>query len=221
MFVGHGPSGLPQDRIVNTFHFSNADPYSTHSTEVIANLIDFYSNTSWGLTLGHAIGSWLSPWVQRSAEIRTYNLDDPQSAGPPKVNRVPIITPFTLPATAWPNGYAEETAVCLSILGVGPVVNARRRGRLFIGPLGIGGVDASTTTQPARPAGGLIDDLCKVATKLVNVDAGWAIRSSRPTQNFVAVGKGYVDNALDSQLRRGPDTTARTKWFSTLDTGLL
>jgi hypothetical protein len=42
----------------------------------------------------------------------------------------------------------------------------------------------------------------------------WVIRSTVPLENFIQVTNGHIDNAWDTQRRRGPATTARTVWNS-------
>jgi hypothetical protein len=37
----------------------------------------------------------------------------------------------------------------------------------------------------------------------------WCIRSTTPSENFVPIVGGYIDNAFDTQRRRGPADTAR------------
>jgi hypothetical protein len=38
---------------------------------------------------------------------------------------------------------------------------------------------------------------------------GWSIRSSVPTENFVPVVAGWMDNSFDTQRSRGTDATVR------------
>jgi hypothetical protein len=212
MFVGHGPSGLPADRVVNTWHFENGDAYADHGDAVVAALKKFYAGIGGAISgISAPIGSWLSAWVQRAAELRLYDLST-------AIPRVPRIEPFDLSAARQSDGYAEEVAVCLSITSLAPPFSPRRRGRLYIGPLAVGAIAASSSTLPARPASALITDLVVSAIYMSDQVGGvdWAIRSTRPVQNFVGVGRGWVDNALDTQRRRGPDATTRTNWVTTV-----
>lgn len=209
MFVGHGPSGLPEDRVVNTWHFETATDYATSVDAIEAGLRRFYSADGGAISgVSSPVGTWLSPWVQRDVELRFYDLSTP-------IPRVPAVRGFTLLAATSSSGYAEEVAVCLSLRAVFPPFSARRRGRLYFGPLSSSAVDPASATVPARPSPTFLTDLRVSATWLADQSSlGWAIRSSRPTQNFVQIGGGWTDNALDTQRRRGPEPSSRTQWIS-------
>lgn len=209
-FVGHGPSLLPEDRVVNTFHFHNAGvTYPTGRDACVAAVAAFYN----GVFAGDQLGAHISAWVQRDAELRIYNLEDPPGA------RVPIINGLTL-SGAVGGGLPEEVAIVLSLRGA-PPVNGRRRGRLYIGPLsnGTNTYVAASVSTPARPnmsAAGIAQQLVNRANALedaaVAANVPWCIRSTVPSENFVPIVDGFVDNAFDTQRRRGPDTTARIEW---------
>lgn len=201
MFVGHGPSNLPSDRIINVFHFTGTTNYEADVINAESAVLDFYQ------TLGphsFTLGNYLSPWIQRQAEIRSYDLTTPKP-------RVPRVTPFELGASG-ATGYAEEVSVCLSYRGA-PPHSPRRRGRIFFGPLRSSGVIDASSSDPTRPNANLVLDLGAAAVRLANNSLiQWVIRSTVPTENFVPIVDGWVDNALDTQRRRGPDPTARTLW---------
>lgn len=203
MFVGHGPSNLPSDRVINVFHFTGTTTYDADVLAAENAVLNFYQSLGpHSLTLGN----YMSPWVQRQAEIRSYDLT---TAKP----RVPRVTPFELGASG-ATGYAEEVTVCLSYRGAAPH-SPRRRGRIFFGPLRSSGVTDASSSEPARPNANLIADLAAAAVNLANDSTiQWVIRSTVPTENFVTIVDGWVDNALDTQRRRGPDPTARTLWSS-------
>lgn len=207
MFVGHGPSNLPEDRVVNVFHFDNATDYPAHADLVSGALDTIYTLGPEAITdLTNPIGAYLSPWVQRGAEIRTYDLSAPEP-------RVPTVTPIVLPAPITGSGLPEEVAVCLSFSSFNPPFSARRRGRVYIGPLCSAAMFSAESTHSAVPTSTLITDLGLIGAWLSNVvGLDWAIRSTRPTENFVQVGRGWVDNAFDTQRRRGPDATTRNPW---------
>jgi hypothetical protein len=212
MFIGHGPSNLAEDHVVNTFHFWKAgaaevgDPLSA-----AAAVTDFYNGLGTGANLQNSkIGSYLSAWVQRSAELRVYNMADEKP-------RVPTIVPITLPAVAGAGGLPEEVALTVTLKG-NPPDTARRRGRIYVGPLITGAMLDATASIPARPAAIFITDLVKAASRLTTATAlalRWSIRSSMPEENYVVINGGYIDNAFDTQRRRGPDPSLRTL-FTTL-----
>jgi hypothetical protein len=223
MFIGHGPSGLPADDIVNTFHFTGGGPdASLNVLEALNAVEDFYLGFAATPELfpggaGSApvqtfpLGAWLSPWIQRSCELRGYNLADLKP-------RVPLVKPITLPAAVSTEGLVEEVALCLSYRGQ-PPVTPRRRGRLYLGPLGTGTATWALNTTASQPAAAFVADICRAALRLSRTPAPapeWSILSSRPAINFVKIVNGYVDNAFDVQTRRGPDATSRVE-FDLLD----
>lgn len=205
MFVGQLASGLPEDRIVNVFHFQAAEAYSSASFAARDQVRDFYT----GANTTFSVGAYLSCYLSRAAKIVTYDLAEP----PP---RVPTELAFTLPDATSLNGLPEEVAVCLSMRGaIPPAAGPRRRGRVYIGPLNQSAYDTAATIRPARPIASFITDLTVAATRLQAAGIGgvlWCIRSERPVENFVPVSGGWVDNAFDTQRRRGPDATERTEW---------
>lgn len=207
MFVGHGPSNLPADRIVNVFHFVGPNDYETDSNLARIQVEGFYldPNTT------RPIAQWLSPWVQRDAEFRLYDMEAPKP-------RVPTVVPFSLGAVPSTEGYVEEVALCITMHGiVPPALTARRRGRIYIGPLNNFGVVGGTSSTASHPQPTLIADLQSAAATLAQFNTGfpqWSIRSMVPAENYVSVFNGYVDNAFDTQRRRGPDPTQRNLWES-------
>lgn len=209
MFVGQGVSGLPEDRIVNVFHFVGTGAYEADAANAAGRVINFYNGLASGQT--NPVGSYLSSWVNRTAEVRTYDLT---TAKP----RVPTITPFEIAAFLSNSGLPEEVCIVTTFYG-SPPVTRRRRGRLYIGPINgaTTAINYGSQTGPSAPNQQMILDL-RDATKALAVPGTvqWCIRSSLPSENFVPVAAGYVDNAFDTQRRRGPDATTREQWTNIL-----
>lgn len=215
MFVGQGASLLPEDRFVNVFHFH--DPTLLPPDPAIADAIgwvsEFYNSPTVG---GTPLGAWISPYVQRPYQLIGYNMLEAKP-------RVPHPSDFTLPAAVG-GGMPEEVAVCLSITGA-PPITARRRGRIYFGPLSNAGtaVDPGTSSSPSRPsqdgASDLLQSLVSAGKRLMDDSTAgglpWSIRSVTPSENYVTVTGGYVDNAFDTQRRRGPDPTGRLHFDGT------
>jgi hypothetical protein len=212
MFIGQGPSGLPEDRVVNTFHFQSDLDFALGSLAVIGAVTDFYTGVGTSPNVqANTLSSYLSPWVSRTAEIRTYNLADAKP-------RVPITTALTLSDGQQLTGYPEEVALCISVTGGAPFT-ARRRGRVFLGPLIPGSGTPANTENPTRPTAAFMLDCAKAALRMATAGgstAEWVIRSERPTENFVTITRGWVDNAFDTQRRRGPKSTTRKEWTELL-----
>lgn len=201
-------SAIPEDAVTNTFHFQ-VDPggVSAALSALDTALIAFYTTTS---TTG--LASFLSAdrsRVTNACSIRWYNLDE---ASP----RVPVrTTSWTLTGTAPSGGLPQEVAIALSFqaIKVSGVNQARRRGRIFIGPLA--DAAATVTSGVSRPNTTFITraNLCMQALKSAAIAANspWSVWS--PTNNTPAsVNDGWVDNAFDTQRRRGVAPTVRTAW---------
>lgn len=209
MFVGQGSSGLPEDRVVNVFHFVGSSTYEADAATATTRVIGFYNSLASGQT--NAIGGYLSSWVNRTAQIRTYDLTTSKP-------RVPTITTFELTPYLSDNGLPEEVAIVTTFYG-SPPVTRRRRGRLYIGPLNSNTsvINFGNQAAASAPNPQIILDLRDATKQLATVGpVQWCIRSSLPSENFVPVAGGYVDNAFDTQRRRGPDATTRQVWTNIL-----
>lgn len=199
-------SNIPEDIVTNTYHFfsDGVTPFQDAAAYLSERLESMY-NSIYAGTAG-------APWVNwANAEVHAYDL----SAAPP---RIPVIT--STPITT-PNGTASnipmEAAICISFQGV--VISgqpqARRRGRVFLGAFGNGAYTAGTTTTFPRPNQDFVDAIIAEFEEwlLDTEDAGiqWVVWS--PTSSAsVPVANGWVDNAIDTQRRRGNVPTARTLW---------
>lgn len=200
MVVMQGGSNLPEDRFINTWHFSNGTEYGAHVAIIQEALGDFYQDIPSGALI--PVGKYISPYASRNTTIKCYDLDDPEP-------RVPTDIVMVLPSVTVASGLPEEVAVCLSFHG-DPPITARKRGRIYIGPLNTDAYDDGDTSTPARVKVGLSQTLQAAGANLVaNTGAGWAIRSVASGGTFVPVTGGFVDNALDTQRRRGPDPSSR------------
>jgi hypothetical protein len=214
MFVGQGASLLPEDRFVNVFHFH--DPTLLPPGPAVDACLDVVEDCYTGsISGGNSMGTFFSPYMMRAATLIGYDLLSPEP-------RTPVPRAITL-GGAQGEGLPEEVALVLSTHGA-PPITARRRGRVYFGPLtnGVSTVVDGSNTTPSRPAqasaGQLVQAAVAFGTKMVTDSAvigmPWCIRSTVPSENFVPITGGFVDNAWDTQRRRGPTTTARTLWGS-------
>jgi hypothetical protein len=89
-------------------------------------------------------------------------------------------------------------------------VQARKRGRVYIGPLKTG------TMTGGRPGVVSIGTLKTITRNLVvaleAIDSTGLGIWSGANQDFVLALNGWVDNAFDTQRRRGIESTARETW---------
>lgn len=197
-------SGLPEDTSVNTFYFNAGTPGTGDYDDIRDCLVDFYDAAN--PTAGARVGSFLSPVLSGDYVLKLYLLDDPEP-------RTPVATYMGTMSLGGPDGLPSEVALVLSFQAT-PVSGqnqARRRGRVFIGPLESGAVDSEGT----RPLQQLRDALQEAAERLL-ADATtngvpWTVYS-KTGDTFAAVEEGWIDNSFDTQRRRGEAPTNRQTW---------
>lgn len=196
--VFQGGSNLPEDRFVNTFHFVTSGDFASTRASVSSALAAFYGNAA------GSVSSYLSEYVARTYSIKLYDLADAEP-------RQPTVTGHTM--ATYPAGalwLPEEVAVTASFRGDQPYT-ARRRGRVFIGPVNSNALSSGSTSTPTRVATGFRSALNTAMTGLKAASVGWSVYS-RASGLFVPVTNGWVDNAFDTQRRRGIAQNARSPW---------
>lgn len=205
-------SALPQDVYVNTFVFTGIDDTGDMATAIYGRLVNFYNATQ---SSGQKLLNYLSTVVQSTgARLQIYDLDQPEP-------RVPIFDEsMSLPDIA-PSGSASnlpsEVAVCLSYRGdlVSGTNPARRRGRIYLGPLNSNCLDgASASDTIPRPSSTFRTTLAQAGTALAaanTLGASWRVWS-RAGGSFTEITAGWVDNSFDTQRRRGERSTTRINW---------
>jgi hypothetical protein len=126
--------------------------------------------------------------------------------------RAPIrITTWNLTASPTGNPLPSEVCLCMSFQAtqVSGVPQARRRGRIFIGPLDVTSLETdgrppSTARLAINNAGGALLDASQASTTWK-----WAVYS-RVLGTGSDVANGWVDNAFDIQRRRGIQPNLRS-----------
>lgn len=202
-------TGLPEDVCVNTWHFSITNPSQVDFDEIADALRDFYT----GGAAGNSVQNLLSDLiVGNQCELTMYALADP-------VPRVPVASYSNTLAIPAATSLPREVALCLSYqaLAISGIPQARRRGRIFLGPLNAtAGEEANGDFRPTAQARGIVAD---AATRLQSASdlAGnwsWVVFSDvlGITQSPQFVEDGWVDDSFDTQRRRGRATTTRTIW---------
>jgi hypothetical protein len=143
--------------------------------------------------------------AQNGHEIKFYRLSD----APPRAT----VRNDTFNFTTAPSNAPLPTEVALVVSFQGGQSSgqpqARRRGRIFFGPMNTQAVDgtafvAAATRTAAVNAWGVLLDASQAATEWK-----WSVFST-VNGTGVEVQNGWVDNAFDTQRRRGRRTTART-----------
>jgi hypothetical protein len=207
--VMQGTSNLPEDVYVNTFHFrtAGADVTTADADAIQTALLNFY-------VVIHAPGTSplcneISDTVSRGAtatKTKVYDLGDPTP-------RLPVKTyAWQMGPGIGSVGLPNEVAICLSYSadvasGENP---RRRRGRLYIGPLasthisGVGGdvIPSATMVNALLGAGKALKD---------DATVDWCVYS-RADDTLYTITHGFVDNAFDTQRRRGRVAQTRSLW---------
>jgi hypothetical protein len=186
-------TALPEDRFINTFHFLTMQEHEPSSPLIAARLVAFYNNGP---------NQIISSKVDRGnnkAQVRTYNLSD-------AMPREPIVTPWTLAPAPSPSGaLPNEVAVCVSFYADRNL--PRNRGRVFIGPLDR--VVMESGSGDMRVSSSYRTTLANAVEQLDStVNVTWCVYSERDGQ-AKPVTHGWIDNAFDTQRRRGKDPDSR------------
>jgi hypothetical protein len=194
---------LPEDDAINVWHFwTEASDPTDAIGDINTMLSTFYGSIADIYCINTMLGNLFWDF---------YDLSDT----PPRT----VIGSGS--ATALPytegDGLPSECAVCMSFEGElsSGVNRARRRGRLYLGPLSNG--TSSTVTGYVRVSNPTIDLIQAAAEELLDFDsivATWCVFS--PTAAGAApwdeatleaaktlVNHGWIDNAFDTQRRRG------------------
>lgn len=205
-------SGLVKDNCVNTFYFDGDDGNSDNEyhSKVFNKISAFYV----------AIANRISDHIVSPVKVQIYDMRDPTP-------RVPEFTQtFVLDRSAINGLLPNEVALCLSFQAdaVSGIKQARRRGRVYLGPLS-NSADIVDTLGELRPGAALINQIAAAATVLATpvslLSIGslfWSVYS--PTldvlqtidDSFNDVTNGWIDDAFDTQRRRGRAATSRTLW---------
>lgn len=204
-------SGLPEDGSMNVWHFSSTDPVPD-ADDILDVLNTFYSDIA-------AIYS--ENTITGDGEMKFFDLLDV----PP---RIPVATStFTITGMGDADALPTECAITLSMQGEpeSGVNQRRRRGRLFLGPLdqgvsttaaGLVRVTTATTitigeaANVVRNAGTLLSFKWIVFSPTTAGAPPWDAGDLSGAQAIV--DNGWVDNAFDTQRRRGTRPDVRTLW---------
>lgn len=188
-------SGIPENAVVNVWHAETLLVPDGHE-DFMADLEAFYQAIRTQLSEDLALGGHT---------ITAYDLADPMP-------RAPVATlGFSFSATG-SQASVPELAICVSFQGVrtSGSSQARRRGRVYIGPLG----NCVTSTTDPSVAPGTITAFQTAAAGLLSASKtsatyDWCVYS-RTDDAMVPVDNGWIDNAFDIQRRRGLTATTRS-----------
>lgn len=193
-------TAIPADNVVNTWYFegSGTDPQNVGDM-----LSDFYDVAPTGETVG--ISSFMSDdALTGDYTIRAYDLSDPEPRAPVYEWESALAGISTQPQLP------DEVALVFSYhsaLASG-VPAGRRRGRIYLGGLRTGAADG------ARPSAAIRAVMAASGRDLIqasNASVSWQWQQySRTTSTGNVVVGGWIDDAWDTQRRRGRDASTRT-----------
>lgn len=193
-------SNIPADSSVNTWAFASAAPAPDPAdfAAIGTALFDFYTELASLLAVNVAQEWGLKIYDKAAPEPRS-PLVDRDDFGP---FSTPVLTPLP-----------SEVALCLSFRGpyVSGEPKARRRGRVYVGPLAV--TVSEGAANGARPASGVpafFSDAVEALTAVLTAEGLLHCVWSRSDDTFYPVVEYWVDNAFDTQRRRGIAPTART-----------
>lgn len=181
-------SANERDRCVNTWHLIADDELELESGGIVA-LTTFYGG----------LASYLSASVNPTASVyRAYDLADPEPRAPVLEEQFDVGTTGTTVAP-------PELAIVCSFEAPqqSGQPQARRRGRIYFGPLYMGVIDSATgTVQNA-----VVDVIAAELQELLDTSQAattwaWSVYS-RVNASAIEVQHAWVDDAFDIQRRRG------------------
>lgn len=188
-------NAISEDFATNSWCFTGEDTEES-TTQLTVSLAAFYN------TMRPYLGGQMA---QNGHLIKFSNLPGV------KPNYPFIETSFNLTTAPSGDPAPSEVALCLSFQGsrASGFPQARRRGRVFIGPLllNTSSVGRPTTTIVTALAGA--GDALKTSVDAITGDVAWAVWS-QVDQAAVPVTDGWVDNAFDTVRRRGIRPNSRT-----------
>lgn len=185
-------TGNELDKSINTWHAVADNPTELESGFVVA-LTTFY---------GSIDGQYSSAVDPAASWYRAYDLADPEP-------RAPVLEEnFTL-GTTGTDRLPAECAIVLSFEAPqsSGQPQARRRGRVYLGPLSNGvcdpatGLIRTTSMDEVRDAAQILLDTSQAATTW-----SWQVYSRR-NEASIEVMHAWIDNAFDIQRRRGVSAT--------------
>lgn len=203
--------GLNADVVQNTFHFlwdASGQPGSTAKTALanrVKNLFDnIYTSTS-----AYPLANYARPLNTR---IKMYDLSDPIPRVPIFDDNVPLGSTTQITATVMP----PEVALCISVKAapVSGVPLASLRGRFFLGAIS-DTMAAGVLNNQSRPIAAFMTRCLNACSTLAGLsspgDFIWVVYSKK-RGDWHQIVAGWVDNAWDTQRRRGMPASIRDVW---------
>jgi hypothetical protein len=205
-------SGLPRDSIVNVWHFEGDD-------DPLEDDRDRFDSLAGGLadrvkTFYTAISSLFAVTCNPDlVSLKIYDLNDAE----PRIPRHEET--FDMGSTA-SDTLPNEVALCLSMRGqlTAGTNQARRRGRVYLGPFGHAATEGAIIGADARPAASICGSILSHADTMARgVGGSFRLAVFSPatftganlSESMTDVSYMWIDNAWDTQRRRGAAATHR------------
>lgn len=200
-WVWQAYSERPEDAVTNTFHFKNSDTY-LDIDNVRDMLYNFYNVQA--PDAPNAVSSYYSGLSLSGAwTLKAYALEDPKP-------RSPVQTWTGTETFGQTAILPTEVALVLSFQAEleSGTIPARRRNRVYLGPF-----QQNANSANGRPENELVASLLFAGKQLIlesDASVRWEWNTYSPTANEAnRVTNGWVDNAWDTQRRRGLIYTQR------------
>jgi len=195
--------------MVNTFHFLNLGPATDFDN--VRDIITNFFNVDPPGTVNHVSDFMSSQAYTGNAVLRAYALTD---AKPRAVKYQADIAFDTVDAASLPT----EVALVFSFQAAAEsgLTQKRRRNRIYTGGY------RSDANASGRPENSLVETMLFAGKQMLlesQASSSWDWVIYSPTNDDVAVvANGWVDNAWDTQRRRGEIASARGIWNETQPT---
>lgn len=202
-------SGIPADDVVNTFAArwdGGGVPLATDFQLLRSAINTFF------IDLGNTVLGAPMSGLATTHGVKIYRLIDPTP-------RVPVYeNTFSVSLAVDSVGYPSEVAICNSIAAdvASGQSAARRRGRIFIGPIA---ADAGVTGTDGfrRPSNTVMQTIAQASETLLDNMAlnswTWCVWS-RAANELNPVVRGWVNDEFDTQRRRQPGALTRVNWLA-------
>lgn len=203
-------TNLPEDVIVNDWHafWPVGTPSTSDFEDLRDDIVAFYDDA-----YNFGANTQGAPWVGfASTSVKMYRVDDPTPRAPHFSSQASITIDGSPSTTVLPC----EVAICCSFQGtpVSGEPQARKRGRIFLGGLA-GHITAGDTDEFPHVGVNNRDHLCDAMETLRGalIGHGWVwVVYSRVANESTPVEAGWVDDAPDTQRRRGQKAVLRSIW---------
>lgn len=195
-------TGIPADNIINTFAFQWLGGGAPDFEALVGLIDEFYDDIGTTILSNVLAGGGLAH------QVKVYDLTDPSPRPPVHIGS------FT--QTGGTSPLPAEVAICASFQGIQEAGHpqARRRGRIFIGPLREDTISTGTDGYP-RISNTTRSSIATACTNLqengATADWVWCVWSRADDQLYSA-HDGWIEDEFDTQRRRGPGPLTRTTW---------